>query len=202
MPDSEAAREFINSHSVIRSSELAKFGWITRNLYPLIARGELVRLENTLYLNPNYPITEHHSLVQAHVRTSCTICLLSALRFHDIGTASPPDVWVAIDRTRRLGNSSSLPLHFVQFSGELFTEGVEYHPCEGRTIPVYSPAKTIADCFRHRARIGLDIFLEALTDVARRNLATFDDIAHYAALGKRSCLTTIRPYLESAACGE
>lgn len=122
------------------------------------------------------------------------ICLLSALSFHEIGTQVPAEVWMAIDRRARRPVVQYPPMRFVRFSGAALSEGVETHSLEGQAVRVYSAAKTVADAFKYRNKIGLDVALEALRDGWAARRFTMDEVEHYA----RICRVerVMRPYLE------
>ena len=123
------------------------------------------------------------------------ICLLSALRFHGLTTQNPAEVWLAIDRKARAPREPELPLRIVRFSGAARTAGVETHRIDGVAVPVYGVAKTVADCFKYRRKIGTDVALEALRDCWRSGSCSMDELWRYAAV----CRVTnvMRPYLES-----
>jgi predicted transcriptional regulator of viral defense system len=125
------------------------------------------------------------------------ICLLSALRFHDLTTQDPFDVWVAIENKARRPEPEALSLRVVYMSGEAFTEGVETHEVEGVTVRVYSAPKTVADCFKYRNRVGLDVAIEALKDYRRSTGFNADALWHFAKVCRVA--TVMRPYLEAVA---
>jgi predicted transcriptional regulator of viral defense system len=141
-------------------------------------------------------VTEHHTLAEACVRVPHgVVCLLSALRYHDLTTQAPFEVWLAVETGKWRPVVDYPPLRIMRFSGAAFTEGVEEHLVEGVTVRVYSIAKTVADCFKYRNKIGLDVALEALRDVRDRRRATNDELWRYAQV----CRVTnvMRPYLEA-----
>jgi predicted transcriptional regulator of viral defense system len=145
---------------------------------------------------PDAELTEHHSLAEAAKRApDGVVCLLSALRFHELTTQAPFEVWLAIPAAARTPKSNSLPLRIVRFSGNALTEGVEEHLVEGVPVRVYSPAKTVADCFKFRNKIGLDVALEALRETWRARRATMDELWRYAEVCRVG--KVMRPYLES-----
>jgi predicted transcriptional regulator of viral defense system len=123
------------------------------------------------------------------------ICLLSALQFHDLTTQAPFEVWMAIDVRARRPRGTTPPLRIVRFSGRALTEGVEVHEIEGVRVRVYGPAKTVADCFKYRNKIGLDVALEALRDYRRQHPAGMDELWHFAHTCRVS--NVMRPYLEA-----
>ena len=143
-------------------------------------------------------VTEHHTLAEACVRVPHgVVCLLSALRYHDLTTQAPFEVWLAVETDKWRPVVDYPPLRIVRFSGAAFTEGVEEHLVEGVTVRVYGVAKTIADCFKYRNKIGLDVALEALRDVRDRRLATNDALWRYAQVCRVA--NVMLPYLEALA---
>src|SRR5579859_3136746 len=181
---------------VLRSRDLAQHGIAREYLTRLTQAGLLERTGRGLYVLPDAELTEHHSLAEVAKRVPAGIvCLLSALRFHDLTTQAPFEVWLALPPTARHPRSGSPPLRVVRFSGPALTEGVEEHVIEGVRVRVYNPAKTVADCFKYRNKIGLDVALEALRETWRARRATMDELWHYAEVCRVA--TVMRPYLES-----
>ena len=125
------------------------------------------------------------------------VCLLSALRFHELTTQLPSRVWLAIDTKAWRPIEDSLPLEIVYFSGLALSEGVEQHAIEQVSVGVYCVAKTVADCFKYRNKIGLDVALEALRECQRTRKCTMDDLWHYAKICRVA--NVMRPYLEAIA---
>jgi predicted transcriptional regulator of viral defense system len=125
------------------------------------------------------------------------ICLLSALRFHTLTTQAPFEVWLAIENKAVAPKLNYPPLRIVRFSGTAFTDGVETHVVDGVTIRVTSVAKTVADCFKYRNKIGLDVALEALREAWHEKRMSSDEIWHYAKVCRVA--NVMRPYLESLA---
>jgi len=162
----------------------------------LARNGELERIERGIYRKKHAEISEFESLIVASlIVPKGVICLLSALRFHDLTTQNPFDVWMALEPHAHRPTAQSISLRIVHFSGESLTEGVEEHEIGGNILPVYSVAKTIADCFKFRNRIGLDAALEALKEARRKKLFTMDELWHYAKICRVK--NVIRPYLEA-----
>jgi predicted transcriptional regulator of viral defense system len=162
----------------------------------LCERGTLIRIGRGLYMPADAQPTANVSLAQAARRVPHGIvCLLSALRFHEIGTANPFEVWIALARDVRRPQVEYPPLRTMRFSGKALIEGVERHRIESVQVKVYSPAKTVADCFKYRNKIGLDVAIEALRDCLRSRKSTRDQLWQYAKI----CRVTevMRPYLEA-----
>jgi predicted transcriptional regulator of viral defense system len=186
----------VHQMGVLRSRDLAGTGIPRVYLRRLHAEGLLDNPERGLYVLADVEPTERHSLAEACKRVPHgVVCLLSALQFHGLTTQAPFEVWLAIGESARRPKVLSPPLRVVRFSGAALTYGVEHYPIEGVPVKVYSPAKTVADCFKYRNKIGLDVALEALRDCWRKRKATMDELywaAQVCRMGR-----VIRPYLES-----
>ena len=168
----------------------------TQTLSRLVRAGTLERVGRGRYRLPNAPVTEHHGLaLVAAAAPKAVICLLSALSFHQIGTQLPHEVWIALDRRSRSPSLQYPRLRVVRFGGDALTEGVEAHHFEGETVRVYNVAKTIADTFKYRNKIGLDVALEALREAWQAQRFTMGKMQDYA----RICRVerVMRPYLEA-----
>jgi predicted transcriptional regulator of viral defense system len=151
-----------------------------------------------LYAIPKARVTEHHTLVEAAVRVPHgVICLLSALRFHDLTTQSPHEVWMAIGVKARKPAVDWPPLRVVRFSGPALTFGVEKHVVENVEVRVTSREKTVADCFKYRNKVGLDVAIEALRDYLRSRRRSVDAVMEAAVASRVK--NVIRPYLEAMA---
>jgi predicted transcriptional regulator of viral defense system len=149
-----------------------------------------------LYLPVGARLTEHHTLAEAAKRVPAgTVCLLSALGFHEMTTQSPHEVWLALDVKARKPTTDWPPLRIVRFSGEALTFGVEKHAIEGTDVSITSRAKTVADCFKYRNKIGLDVAIEALREYLRKRGRSMDDLLRAA----KVCRVTriITPYVEA-----
>ena len=181
---------------ILRSKDVSALG-IPRNYLPrLVRRGILRKLGHGLYASASLQITEHLSLVEvAYKVPKGTICLLSALQFHKFTTQAPHQVWMAVDVKAWAPRVKSPPVRFVRMSGRALRFGVKEYPVRGATLKVYTPAKTVADCFKFRNKIGTDIALEALRECRRLRKATMD--ALWAAGKICRVASVMRPYLES-----
>ena len=180
---------------VLRSKDLDPYGIARVNLQRLVQRGRIQWAGRGLYMLPE-AVTEHHSLAQVCKRVPHgVVCLLSALRFHELTTQNPFEVWMAIDQKAWRPQLESPSLRIVHLSGKVLTSGVEEHPIEGVKVRVYSPAKTVVDCFKFRNRVGLDVAIEALREYRRKYPARLDELWRFA----RICRVerVMRPYLEA-----
>ena len=164
----------------------------------LIAAGLLDRVGRGLYRLPGHPISEHEGLmVVAAKAPQAVFCLLTALQFHGLTTQLPRQVWIAMPRGSHSPRIDYPPIRMVQMAGRAHLSGVEEHLCNEVKVRIYSPAKTVVDCFKHRNKIGLDVALEALKDAWRTRKASADDLWRYA----QDCrvATVMRPYMEAVA---
>lgn len=181
---------------VIRARDLEPHNIPRTYLARLCEAGKLQRLGRGLYMSADAAITTNHSLVEAAKRVpNGVICLLSALRFHEVTTQAPFEVWIAIDNKARAPAATETPLRVVRFSGQALESGIETHVIDGVPAQIYSLAKTIADCFKYRNKIGLDVAVEALRESWLARKCTMDELWHYAAICRVS--NVMRPYLET-----
>jgi predicted transcriptional regulator of viral defense system len=182
--------------AVLRPRDLDEQGIPRKYLGLLATAGQLRRIGRGLYSLPTAEPTENRSLAEAgKLVPNGIICLLSALQFHRLTTQAPFEIWLAIDRKAWRPTLSELPLRVVRFSGDALSQGVEQHRIEGVPVKVYTPAKTIADCFKYRNKIGLDVALEALRDCWKQRRATMDELWQAAKICRVANI--MRPYLES-----
>ena len=193
----ERAETLFQKHGgMLRTSRALALGIHPRTLYALRDSGRLVEVARGLYRLADAPALSTPDLVRvATLVPKAVICLTSALAFHEIGTQLPRAVYIALPRTARNPRLPHLPVRVFRFSGPPLTEGIEFHKVDGVEIRVYSVAKTIADCFKYRHKIGLDVALEALRASWRRHRVTMDDLWRYAAICRVK--NVMRPYLES-----
>ncbi|MEO5616892.1 MAG: type IV toxin-antitoxin system AbiEi family antitoxin domain-containing protein [Candidatus Eisenbacteria bacterium] len=182
----------------VRTRDLAEHGIHRQALSRLVVSGRLERVARGLYRIPASPMTENHGLALANAAVpQGVICLLSALRFHALGTQLPSQVWIAIDRRARRPAMKYPPLRVVRYTGAALTEGIREHRVEGQRIRVYGVAKTLADCFKYRNKIGLDVALEALREAWRARRFTMDELDRYAGICR--VRRVMKPYLEAMA---
>jgi predicted transcriptional regulator of viral defense system len=198
MDDQEKILKYAARRGAICPREIADMGISRQIFYRLYRQGELVRIGRGTYSIENVEPTEYHTYVTVTVAfPNSVICLLSALLFHEITTRMPPKVWIALNRLvdRNSRRSIRLPVSIVRFSGQAFSQGIETHRVEGVELRVYCAAKTVADCFKYRNKIGLDAAIEALTECIRKKKASRDQIWRYAKIYRVANI--IRPYMEA-----
>lgn len=195
----DQALALARQQGVLRARDLAEHGIARTYLRRLQERGLLVPAGRGLYLPTDAEITEHQTLIEVARRVPHgVICLLSALRFHDFTTQEPHEVWLAIESHARTPKLDYPRLRVVRMSGAAWREGVEAHALpvgEAQvTVRVTNPAKTVADCWKFRNKIGLDVALEALREGWRERRFTVDELWHYARINRVA--NVLRPYLE------
>ena len=182
---------------LVRSRDLEARGTPRGAIRRLVDQGRLLRLGRGIYAPADFSPTEHHGLAVAAAKVpSAVVCLLSALQFHRLTTQAPFEVWLAIAGKARKPRLADLPVRVMRFSKRALTEGVELHPIEGVPVRVTSVARTVADCFKYRNKIGLDVALEALREY-RRVRRSIDDLVRAARIVRVA--NVMRPYLEALA---
>jgi predicted transcriptional regulator of viral defense system len=192
----QEALSLAKANKVLRSTELNNLGIPRVVLTRLTREGKLMRIGRGLYALPDRPISENESLLEVATRSSQGVfCLLTALRFHKLTTQSPFEVWLAIPNKAQPPTIDTLSLRIIRLSKEALEEGIETHMQDGIPIRVYCIAKTIADCFKFRNKIGLDVALEALQEAWREKRVKMDELWRYARICKVEKI--IRPYIQS-----
>ena len=197
---SQRVLDLASQKGLLRASDLDAIDAPRVVLTRLIAAGLLDRVGRGLYRLPGHPISEHEGLmVVATKAPQAVFCLLTALQFHGLTTQLPRQVWIAMPRGSHSPRIAYPPIRMVQMAGRAHLSGVEEHLCNEVKVRIYSPAKTVVDCFKHRNKIGLDVALEALKDAWRTRKASADDLWRYA----QDCrvATVMRPYMEAVAHG-
>lgn len=193
----------IARRGTLRARDLDEAAIPRAYLQRLCDRGELVRVARGVYRLPDAPITELHTVVEVAKRVPrAVMCLLTALEMHELTTEVPHAIWIQIDRKDRAPSFREPTLEIVRASGEARAHGVETRIVEGVQVRLTTAAKTVADCFRYRRRVGLEVALEALRDYLRktpgRKRAGTIDVLIEAAKADR-VYNVIRPYIEALA---
>ncbi len=183
---------------LIRPRDLDASRAPTAVLTRLVQQGLLIRRARGIYTVADHDPTEHTDLAVVAKRTpAAVICLLSALRFHELTTQNPHEVWIMLDRKARAPALDHPPLRVVRASGDSLRAGVEIREIEGVPVRITTPAKTVADCFKYRRKVGTDVAIEALRDCWRQRTATMDEIYRCAKIDRVA--NVMRPYMESLA---
>lgn len=192
----EVLKELYDGATVLRSKDLEQRGLARSRIHEAMDVGELERIGRGLYALRGVEPSEHHSLVQVMKRVPhAAICLLSALRFHELTSQNPHEVWIAIGPKDRKPTLEYPPLKVVRYGDERFEIGLEDHLVEGTRIRVYSAARTVVDLFSYRNKVGLDVALEALREGWKSSRFTLAEINRIAGLCRMRAV--MKPYLES-----
>lgn len=188
--------ELARIKGIIRAEDVEAVG-ISRNyLYRMLKEGLLEKSAVGLYTLPESPVTENSSLVEISKRMpQAVVCLISALSYHGITTQIPHEIWLAIPRGSWRPDVEYPPLNLTYISEPAYSFGVQEHVINGVTVKIYSPAKTVADCFKFRNKIGLDVVIEALREAWRSRKVTVDELVKAAEINRVSKI--MRPYLEA-----
>lgn len=182
----------------VRARDLDEKGIPRAYLRRLCDRGLIEKVDRGLYRLADAPVTELQSLADVAKRVPhAIVCLLSALQVHELTTEAPHAVWVLIDRHARMPKLSYPKLEVVRASGLAREHGVETRTIDGVKVQLTTPAKTVADCFRYRRHVGLEVALAALRDYLRRRRGSIDALAEAARADRVYAL--MRPYLEALA---
>ena len=162
----------------------------------LTASGQLEKVGRGLYRLPDASLSENEHLIGIAVKSpQAVFCLLTALQFHELTTQLPRQVWIAMPRGSHIPKIEYPPIKMIQFAGDAYSSGIDILEKDHVTIRVYNVAKTVADCFKHRNKIGLDVALEALKDARAQKKASADDLWRFAKICRVA--NVMRPYLEA-----
>jgi predicted transcriptional regulator of viral defense system len=190
------ALDLVRAKGLVRPRDLTAKKIPPDYLDRLQRRGLVERISRGVYAWPGVDLGENQTLAEAARQVPRgVICLLSALQFHRIGTQQPREIWLAIPPDAWRPKLEYPKLRVVRFSGASYSRSIEKHNLQGVSIRVYSPAKTVADCFKYRNKIGLDVALEALRECWRARRCSMDELWEAARLCRMS--QVMRPYLES-----
>jgi predicted transcriptional regulator of viral defense system len=197
-PQAERLLRHARESGFVRPRDLDRLRVPRTVLKRLVDAGLLVRRSRGVYTVPEYEPTEHTDLAAVAKRApKAIICLLSALRFHELTTQNPFEIWIMIDRTGWRPQIKHPPVRVIRASGTALAEGVDVHEIEGVEVRITAPAKTVADCFKYRRQVGTEVAVEALRDCWRQRKATMDEIYRFAKTDRVANI--MRPYMESLA---
>lgn len=192
----DIARALLEAQGIVRLSEFRGAGVTAATVSRMERAGEVLRLDRGLYQLPDALLDVNHTLAEVSKRLpKGVVCLVSALAFHGLTDRLPRTVWMAIGAKDWAPVAGGAPLRIVRFSESLLAREVEIHTVEGVAVKVFDVAKTVADCFRHRNKIGVSVAIEGLQEALRQRKATPGAIAREAERG--GVATVIRPYLEA-----
>jgi predicted transcriptional regulator of viral defense system len=189
---------YVERNGMVRANDVDELGINRAVLARAVADGSIERLGRGLYGLPDADVSAENSLAQAQARVPHgVVCLLSALRFHELGTQNPHEVWIAIDRKAWKPVVDYPPLRLVRLSGLKPSQGVREHVIDRVRVKITTPARTVADCFKYRNKVGLDVALEALRDFRRKRAGTIDELWEAARIDRVT--RVLRPYAEALA---
>jgi len=195
-PVERAKRVFHRRGGTLRTGDAVREGIHPRTLYAMHEAGLLERLTRGFYRLADLPPLGNPDLVSVALRVpGSVICLISALAYHQITTQVPHVIYLALPQGAWPARLEHPPIRIFWFDGAAFTEGIETHDIDGVPVRVYSPEKTLADCFKHRNKIGLDVALEALKLYRKHKPLRVDELVRYAKICRVE--KTMRPYLEA-----
>jgi predicted transcriptional regulator of viral defense system len=188
----------IRSKPVIRTRDFSEAGIPRNYLHRLTNDGVLVQISRGLYEAADRPLSPGGSFAEVALWSPrATIALLSALQLHELTTQAPHEIWILLGLKDWVPRGTPTSLQIVRASGEALTAGIEGRVIDGVTVRLTSPAKTIADCFKYRSKIGVNVAIEALREGLKRKIATVDQLWHYGRICRVQ--TLMRPYLQAMA---
>lgn len=179
---------------VDRTRDLTRRGLSREAIRRLVTRGDLERVGRGVYLTPAASRLSHRDLLVMAARApNAVVCLLSALAFHRLTTEMPHEVWIAVGLKARTPAIEEPPIRVVRLSPGPLTSGIELHEERGVSLRIFSPAKTVADCFKFRGKVGTDVAISALRDGWRQKRFTMDELWHFAQVCRVGAV--MRPYI-------
>jgi predicted transcriptional regulator of viral defense system len=182
--------------ALVRAADLEAAGYTRFQIPALLRRGELARMSRGLYYWTNAPLSSHSTIASvAKLVPNGIICLLTALRFYEIGTQNPGSIWVALPSNYHTPKLSDISLSAVHFGGIFRKVGVRDVEIDGVPVKITNPVRTVIDCFRFRNKIGLDVAIEALEEGIRKKMFTSDELVKMA----QQCriYAVMKPYMEA-----
>lgn len=196
LTQTDQALKLLKARGITRLAELMAAGVGQETVSRLVRDGRVIRLARGLYQLPGSDLESTHGFAEAaKLVPKGVICLVSALQFHELTVQLPRAIWMAIETGARAPRISYPPMKFVRFAKETISQGIEQHRIEGVTVRVTDTATTLADCFRFRSKVGVDVALEGLREALKRKKTTPDAIMKAAQ--RRRIWTKLRPYLEA-----
>jgi predicted transcriptional regulator of viral defense system len=184
----------------MRSKELEEFGFSRMEIKRLVEEGLINRIGKGLYGLYSQEFDEHQQLLEVCKQNpNAVVCLLSALNVYDLTSELPHEIWIAVPRGARTPTINYPPKRVFHMSKSAYNAGIDELPVSGGKIKIYSPAKTVADCFKYRNKIGKDVAIRALNECWQQRLATVNDIMKYAEICRVK--NVMRPYLEAVIDG-
>lgn len=198
----DAILALARTEGLLRPVDLESHGLPRVSLTRLVRQGRLARIRRGLYALPDREVSEHSVLAEVSRRhPRVAVCLLSALRFHELRVQAPHEVWIAIPSKARAPRLDDPPIRVARFTETSMREGIDEHRIDGVPVRVTNVAKTIADCFKYRNKLGLDVPLEALKEALGQGghdrRVSIDELWRHARSDRVA--NVMRPYLEALA---
>ncbi|WP_432261710.1 type IV toxin-antitoxin system AbiEi family antitoxin domain-containing protein [Cupriavidus sp. TMH.W2] len=196
-PNTQAQRvlDLISRKGMLRPGDLDNIEVPRIVLTRMVGAGLLEKVDRGIYRLPNNPGSEHESLIAIATRApQAVFCVLTALQFHGLTTQLPREIWIAMPRGSHVPRIEFPPIKMIQVAEDAYSAGIEVIERDGVPLRIYSAARTVADCFKHRNKVGLDVALEALKDARAQRKASADDLWRYAKICRVA--NVMRPYLE------
>ena len=188
--------QLADASGIIRAKDLEATGIPRNYLYKMHKDGLLEKISVGLYSLPNALATEHSTIAEIAKRIPhAVICLVSALIYHELTTQLSPDIWIAVPKSSRKPNIKYPPINLTYISDPAYSFGIQEHIINGVPVKIYNPAKTVADCFKFRSKVGLDVAIEALRNVRRSRKTTMDELTKAAKVNR--VLKIMMPYMEA-----
>jgi predicted transcriptional regulator of viral defense system len=196
--NSQQVLQLVRERGLLRARDLVQSGFSPTHLQRLYEQGLLIRSGRGIYLPAEAELDANGTLAEVALRVPAgVVCLLSALQYHGLTTQLPHQVWIALPPRAHHPRLDYPPVRVIRLSGASLTEGIASHSIGGVEVRVYTPAKTVADCFKYRNKIGTEVALDALRDCWQKRTATMDELWKYARICRVA--NVIRPYMESIA---
>jgi predicted transcriptional regulator of viral defense system len=196
LTQSDKVKKLIQEKGILRPRDLDSYRIPRMVLRRMEEKGILTKISRGIYTLPGTEYSEHHSIAAACKKVpQGVICLISALVFHKLTTQAPFQVWMAIGEKDHKPQVDYPPIRFFRYSKEAFSKGISEKLIDNVHVQIYNPAKTVADCFKYRNKIGKDVAIEALRDCLEQKLCTYDELWKYAEICRVS--NVMRPYLEA-----
>jgi predicted transcriptional regulator of viral defense system len=192
------ALDLLKARGMLRLKDFVAERIGPETLSRLVREEAVVRPARGLYQLADTQVEAAHMLAEAATLVpKGIVCLTSALQYHELTLQMPSAVWMAIERTAWRPKIDYPRIRFVRFAGSALTEGITRHRIEGIDVPITDPARTVMDCFRYRAKVGLDVAMEGLREGLRRRRCTPDELWRYARTAR--VWSVMRPYVEAMA---
>ncbi len=196
MDRKEQILKIVERKGFVRAGDLMDEGISRTYLYTLYKEGKLEKVARGLYTHLSDSGTEHTTLVEVAKRyPKAVICLVSALSFYNLTIQIPHEIWIALPKGAWRPNDNYPPLNVTFLSGENYSFGIQENEIQGVKVKIYNRAKTVADCFKFRNKVGLDVAIEVLKEVWRSQTVSMDDLMQAAKICRVDKI--MRPYLEA-----